>query len=217
MSPEKEISSIRGNSPWFARNAEERLAAGDAAEAARICTEGLVRYPWYATGMLILGRCYEALGRTADAVVEFRKGLRIHPDGGVLRDALVRMEKREREEFNVFAEQQIEMLHGTARTLTFEQYISGKSSEGESTVDFLRQQAARKEEEDNGARTVAEPTSTARIVTETLAEIYASQGEYREAIGAYMVLLERRPNESVRFRKRIEELEILAATEKPLE
>jgi tetratricopeptide (TPR) repeat protein len=166
--------------------------------------------------MLILGRCYEALGRTADAVVEFRKGLRIHPDAGVLRDALARMEKREREEFDVFAEQQVEMMQGTAGTLTFEQYISGKSSEGESTVDFLRQQAARKDE-DNEARAVAEPAPTARIVTETLAEIYASQGEYREAISAYTSLLERRPGESVRFRKRIEELEVLAATEKPLE
>jgi tetratricopeptide (TPR) repeat protein len=167
--------------------------------------------------MLILGRCYEALGRTADAVVEFRKGLRIHPDAGVLRDALARMEKREREEFDVFAEQQVEMMHGTAGTLTFEQYISGKSSEGESTVDFLRQQATRKEEEDSQAPPVAESLPAARIVTETLAEIYASQGEYREAISAYAVLLERRPGESVRFRKRIEELEVLAATEKPLE
>lgn len=217
MSPEQQISPIRGNSPWFARKAEERLAAGDASEAARICTEGLVQYPWYATGMLVLGRCYEALGRTADAVVEFRKGLRVHPDASVLRDALARMERREREEFDLFAEQQVETLHGTAGTLTFEQYISGKSSEGESTVDFLRQQAARKEEEDNQERAVAEPAPTGRIVTETLAEIYASQGEYREAISAYRVLLERRPDESERFRKRIEELEVLAATEEPLE
>jgi tetratricopeptide (TPR) repeat protein len=167
--------------------------------------------------MLILGRCYEDLGRTAEAVLEFRKGLAIHPDAEIFHEALSRAERREREEFEMFAEQQSQAAGKTVGTLTFEQYVGGKASEGESTVDFLRQQAARRGEDVDRERSLQEPAPPARIVTETLAEIYASQGEYQEAIGAFKLLIERRPNESGRFLERIQKLEILAAAEKPLE
>jgi len=207
---------ISGVSPWFARRAAERRAAGDVKEAARICTEGLQRHPWYATGMLILGGCYEELGRTAEAVLQFRKALAVHPEAGIFQEALRRAERREREEFEMFAEQQSQAAGNSVGTLTFEQYVGGKASEGESTVDFLRQQAARREEDVDQERSPQEAPPAVRIVTETLAEIYASQGEYREAIGAFKALIERRPDESGRFLERIHELEILAA-EKPLE
>ncbi len=56
-------------------------------------------------------------------------------------------------------------------------------------------------------------------MTVTLAEIYAAQGEYGEAMAAYRILMERQPGEAEGYRKRIRELERLAAaaTEKPLE
>jgi tetratricopeptide (TPR) repeat protein len=45
------------------------------------------------------------------------------------------------------------------------------------------------------------------IVTPTLAEIYAAQGAYREAIRTYTQLVDRRPGEKERFEQRIRELE----------
>jgi tetratricopeptide (TPR) repeat protein len=45
------------------------------------------------------------------------------------------------------------------------------------------------------------------IVTPTLAEIYAAQGAYREAIRTYTQLADRRPEERGRFEQRIRELE----------
>jgi tetratricopeptide (TPR) repeat protein len=45
------------------------------------------------------------------------------------------------------------------------------------------------------------------IVTPTLAEIYAAQGAYREAIRTYTQLVDRRPEEKDRFEQRIRELE----------
>jgi tetratricopeptide (TPR) repeat protein len=45
------------------------------------------------------------------------------------------------------------------------------------------------------------------IVTPTLAEIYAAQGAYREAIQTYAQLVDRRPGEKERFEQRIRELE----------
>ena len=51
-----------------------------------------------------------------------------------------------------------------------------------------------------------QPAAT-RIVTATLAEIYASQGEYQAAITAYRRLREQHPEEAGRFGRRIAELE----------
>jgi tetratricopeptide (TPR) repeat protein len=51
--------------------------------------------------------------------------------------------------------------------------------------------------------------SSGRFVTATLAEIYASQGEYHEAIEAYKKLAERRPGSAERYQKRLVELEEL--------
>jgi predicted Zn-dependent protease len=46
-----------------------------------------------------------------------------------------------------------------------------------------------------------------KIVTATLAEIYANQGEYQAAIAAYMRLREQHPEEAGRYDRRIAQLE----------
>jgi tetratricopeptide (TPR) repeat protein len=49
--------------------------------------------------------------------------------------------------------------------------------------------------------------SVEEIVTPTLAEIYAAQGAYQEAIRTYKLLMFRKPQERGRFEQRIRELE----------
>ena len=53
------------------------------------------------------------------------------------------------------------------------------------------------------------PPAQGRFVTATLAEIYASQGEYNEAIEAYRTLAAQRPGSAERYQKRLAELEEL--------
>ena len=208
-------------SPWFARRASERIEAGDTAEAARLCMEGIAEYPWYATGVYVLGRCYEELGRTAEAILEYRRAVALLPDAALVREALARAERREQGAFETFAVQQAAVLNRVARPVGFEEYIAGEAGPGEGSADFLRKQAeaARHEEVRPGSEKEASPPASARIVTVTLAEIYAAQGEYREALKAYRFLMERRPEDTEGFQKRIRELETLAAAaaEKPRE
>jgi len=54
-----------------------------------------------------------------------------------------------------------------------------------------------------------QPTTeiTGGIVTRTLAEIYASQGAYNEALQTYRLLLKQKPEQRVIIEKRIRELE----------
>lgn len=207
--------------PSFAREAETLLQGGDVLEAARLCAEGLVRYPWYATGNLMLGRCHEELGRHGEALVEYRRALVALPDSKVLREAVRRVELRQREAYRSFAEEQARMLGPVVNTRTFEQYV--REGDGENAAEFLLQKpkpSPAREPTLAVQEAGTEEDGSPEIVTVTLAEIYAAQGQFVEAIGAYRKLLERRPEEAERFRKRIRELEDLQAAadaEKPLQ
>lgn len=212
------------NTAWFARIGGELLERGDAAGGMRVCAAGIERYPWYATGHVVLGRCLESLGRTSEAVIAFRRALVVFPDATMIRRALKDAEKREQQEFGAYISKQ--RPETTSIGLTFEEYIRGTSVQEEGSAGFLQKQAlsARHEEETRPAAGASEPPEIPgipdepeKIVTVTLAEIYATQGEYREAIDAYRVLKTRRPAEAGRFDERIRELEELAEKEKPLE
>ena len=63
--------------------------------------------------------------------------------------------------------------------------------------------------EDKPQVDMAAPRSERNIVTVTLAEIYAKQGDYREAIEAYRKLIEQRPEDAGRHAVRLHELEKL--------
>jgi hypothetical protein len=162
------------------------------------------------------------MGRMGEAVMEYRRAVALVPDARVVHEALARAERKEREAFEAFAVQQLGALPCPAGSIGFEDYIAGGTGAAEGSADFLRKQAeaARHERErtSTGKESEGTPPSSTRIVTVTLAEIFAGQGEYGEAMQAYRLLIERRPEEAEKYQKRIRELESLAAAaEKPLE
>jgi tetratricopeptide (TPR) repeat protein len=205
-------------SPFFAREAARLLDRGELTEALRVCERGRERYPSYATASLIMGRCYEELRRIGEAVLEYRRALEILPDNPLIRTKVEQAEQRERVEFQVFAEQQIQTLKREKDSRTFEGYI--REGGMESAVEFLQKkpQAPPPEKPSDQASPpegVEENGHSAEIVTVTLAEIYAAQGQYGEAIAAYRKLMERRPEETAQFKRRIADLEDLAAASEP--
>jgi tetratricopeptide (TPR) repeat protein len=212
-------TSGAGPSPWFARLGQEALERGNPAEAVRLCASGVEHYPWYATGHFILGKALDALGRVAESVLALRRALAEAPDAEIIRQALRRAEERERSEFAAYVAGQKEGPE--SGTITFEEYIAGTVIPGEGSAGFLQNQALAARQE--GTQPLPLPVlpgkgEQQRIVTVTLAEIYASQGEYTEAVEAYRALKALRPAEAGRFDERIRELERLAGEQnKPLE
>jgi tetratricopeptide (TPR) repeat protein len=206
-------------SPWFARLGQEALERGNPAEAVRLCASGVEHYPWYATGHLILGKALDALGRVAESVLALRRALAEAPDAEIIRQALRRAEERERNEFAAYVAEQRE--DPETGTITFEEYIAGTVIPGEGSAGFLQKQAlaARQEgTQPNPLPVLPGKGEQQRIVTVTLAEIYASQEEYAEAVEAYRALKLLRPAEAGRFDERIRELERLSAEQhKPLQ
>jgi tetratricopeptide (TPR) repeat protein len=208
-------------SPWFARVASECLARGDAAKALALCTGGRREFPRYVTGQLVQARCYHALGRRAETILEYEQVLAVFPSNAVVRHLLDAAHVEEDLEFEAFAARRRPQLLRERDSVSLEEYEGAPGVPvKESGVDFLLKQlqevkkGARTggtEEEKIAPREVGE--GSGRIVTATLAEIYASQKEYREAIRAYRRLMEQRPAEAERFAQRVRELEDLEKAE----
>ena len=177
-------------SPVFVRLADDALRQGDPRRGAEICLEGLRHHPAYGTAHLVLARCYEALGRDVQALLEYRRALRSIPDNPSLLAAVDRLERR-RTNTAPPPEQLLPVVSAPAQEQAAVPAPAVRMPESAAPVD------------------TPAPSGATRIVTATLAEIYASQGEYSEAIAAYQRLLVLRPSDSARYRRRLEELEEL--------
>jgi tetratricopeptide (TPR) repeat protein len=129
------------------------------------------------------------------------------------------------ESFDMFSSRMRGELGGTENTLTLEEYLASSTgqttaTEGTSgdTIEDLAEklQSAKKitpvinltTRTTIPASETDTPASTG-FVTPTLAEIYAKQGWYDDAIKAYHTLIVTKPAEKERFEKRIAELEEL--------
>ena len=204
-------------SPWFARAAADLLESGNIKEALRICVEGTRVFPRYATGRLMLGRCYEALGSHMEAMLEYTRVLEVFPDNPLVRELVDRAEKAEEQGFDAFAAELQTRLQGRKDRLAFEEYVGTPGAGGgdqsmEQIIQQLEGAPRRIPVQDAPPapeRAHEVPASPARFVTATLAEIYASQGEYNEAIEAYRTLAAQRPGSAERYQKRLAELEEL--------
>jgi tetratricopeptide (TPR) repeat protein len=206
--------TAKPESPFFARVASAYLKQGKTMEAMELCARGVKAFPNYATGHLILGQCYNALGRTIEAMLEYRKALKALPDNPTLQKFMREIEQREKEAFAAFAEERTQRMGERKDSVSIEEYLSEETTEKESTVEFLlkRLQASKRAAPSTVPTAAGEERAAApsvSIVTPTLAEIYASQGEYDEAIDAYRKLLVQRPQETERYEKRIAQLEHL--------
>lgn len=204
--------------PWFARVAAGLLESGDVEAALRVCSVGTRAFPRYATGRLVLGRCYDALGRHVEAMLEYRQVIEVFPDNPVVGALVMDAEAREQEGFAQFADAQRARLHKAKDKLTFDEFLGPAPDPSRVTpVERIIQQleeAPRHIQPPGPGMPEAPPVAEnaepgGRFVTATLAEIYASQGAYDEAIEAYRKLALQRPGSAERYEKRQHELEEL--------
>ena len=82
--------SQRPRSTLFARMASEHLSAGHIEHAKELCLSGVERFPRYATGRLVLAKCFAAEEDFSAAVEELRSVVELVPDSIVVRDLLAR-------------------------------------------------------------------------------------------------------------------------------
>jgi tetratricopeptide (TPR) repeat protein len=177
--------------PRFAERAAGLLDRGDVPAALSVLLAGVKAYPAYATAHLLLRQCYERLGKPQDAAQQASMARRLLP--GLPGNPGTEGVTDAAENGIEFMLRQLPHVH-----LRPEQETAGPHGSPDERPD------AGKLYGEDDVPEVAVP-----IVSPTLAEIYARQGKYREAIEAYRRLAQQRPAEAGRYRERLEELEKL--------
>ena len=75
-------------SPLFARLADLYLSKNQSSEALKLCETGVQVYSSYATGYVVLGKCYLALNENSKAKLAFTQALHLSPFNQVARKLL---------------------------------------------------------------------------------------------------------------------------------
>lgn len=204
-------------SATFARAAAEYLREGETQRAIELCLAGTRAYPEYAMGYMVLGKCFEAYGRMPEALAAYRKALSKLPDNPTLIALVNNAEEHERKEFQRAVEAQEQRFEQPEEQSDQQPRAPEKEQpQEESLIDFLAKrlhvvQRIRPERASSPPPAPPEEQGTT-IVTRTMAEIFASQGAYADALKAYRALAALHPGEQ-KFDERIRELEQLAAAQ----
>jgi tetratricopeptide (TPR) repeat protein len=75
-------------SPLFARLADLYLSKNQSSEALKLCETGVQAYSSYATGFVVLGKCYLALNENSKAKLAFTQAMHLSPFNQVARKLL---------------------------------------------------------------------------------------------------------------------------------
>ena len=268
-------------SPLFARLADLYLSKNQSSEALKLCEAGVQAYSSYATGYVVLGKCYLALNENSKAKLAFTQAMHLSPFNQVARKLLSEIvsavdespesaggessaapaieepvqeiiqpeevpivestgensvaapviEKRGPEIIEPAAIQTAEptplmslddyvQFHSanlaTDKAISLDEYLGtvqpaivpAPVTELDTLASKLEnvERIVPQESEEDAYPKESVPSDSLAI-TPTLAEIYATQGEYGAAIQAYEILILSKPNESDRFEKRIKELQ----------
>ena len=207
--PVRTMSRAEHTAPRFAERAVEMLERGQVAAALSLCLGGTAQYPGYATGHWVLGRCYEMLGKPREAAGQFQRVDELLPGVEGVAEALRRVTGTGIDAGSApagGAESGIEFL---LRQLQSAKQRGNLSAAPLQPVENQSADAVAGSAGDRGEIGGADREERSSIVTATLAEIYAQQGEYGEAVAAYRRLIQQRPDEAGRYGERLAALERL--------
>jgi tetratricopeptide (TPR) repeat protein len=217
--------------------AEGYFLAGRFKEAEELCRAGLAKYPHYSTARIVLGKCLAETGRGDEGLESLRGVLRSYPDSGIVRQLIEEIEaKNSQTKPDVIAQVEVVVPEPVAGPVAAVE--SSPKVEIAPIVEvpivvepialpevpvLARLTPQRLERPSVAVEIVVEPPKVGssevvddgRIVSKTLAEIYAGQGAYEEAILTYKLLKGKRPAEAVEIEKRIAELKRETLSSKP--
>jgi tetratricopeptide (TPR) repeat protein len=156
-----------------------------------------------------------------EAMLEYQKAKRAVPDNPVVVELLRKVELREQDAFRAFAQEREQKLQERRNTIAFERYAGEDPDPGTGASDFVLERLRAAElppspappspgllrRERPAEHRPVQASAGPKIVTATLAEIYATQGEYQAAITAYGRLREQHPEDAARYSRRIAQLE----------
>ncbi|RPI15630.1 MAG: tetratricopeptide repeat protein [Ignavibacteriae bacterium] len=224
---------IRDNplTPEFVKLSNYYLVNGNINEAINLLQTGLTFYPNYTTAKLILAKCYLANRYFYDAKKIFEQILIEYPDMEIAKkfldiaNDLTKSEvSRKHDEdifpvldfkapvfndfdfnYNLFPSYEAADLINDKIDFNFDE--SNEYNEFKKiaeTPHFFKRENSKPTFEKKRLKNKFE----VKIITETLADIFAKQGNYFDAIEAYTYLLKTKPNRQEQIQSKISEVEI---------
>lgn len=224
---------IRENplTPEFVKLSNYYLVSGNINEAINLLQTGLNLYPNYTTAKLLLGKCYLANRYFYDAKKIFEQILIEHPDMEISRkfldiaNELTKSEVSRKHDddiipklefkapvfndydfnYNLFPSYETNDLINNKIDFNFEETNEFKEfMKVVETPHFFKRENAKPTFEKKRLKNKFE----VKIITETLADIFAKQGNYFDAIEAYTYLLKIKSDRKEQIQSKISEVEI---------
>jgi tetratricopeptide (TPR) repeat protein len=210
------IYEYNNKSPLFARVAENEIEKNNIDTAIKILTEGLINHPDFSVAYFLLGKAYSIQGNYGQALKSIKKGSELIHSPKTFDYYLREIDaiKKQRQLFNVSrwantsnenSMQNVQTQSNESNQIktseSIEETLNKLTAEIEGTSKVIKE--AKKKIEDNR---IKEYTNNDFIVSETLAKIYITQGEFKEAISVYKKLKIKNPDKEVYFDSKIVEL-----------
>jgi len=191
-------------SPLFARLALEYLSAGKTSEAIELCLRGLELYPSYPAAHLVLAKCYAQLSSYALALSSLestKSQVSFFPLYDTLHDEWTSGLGTGPEKKTSALSAPAPLVPEITPPVTAESHPPPAPA-----VPRDAQPELSNEELQQIQRPPGSDSDEWRIVSKTLAEIFATQEEYDEAIITYRLLIQEQPEQKETFQARIDEL-----------
>ncbi len=210
------IYEYNNKSPLFARVAENEIEKNNIDSAIKILTEGLNNYPDFSVAYFLLSKAHTIKGNYGQALKFVKMGSELIHSSKTFDYYLREIDaiKKQRQLFNVsrwadtanekfsnINPSPVNKSENEKSTESIEQTLNKLTSEIEGATQAVRD-AKRKLEE-------TKPKNFSNndfIVSETLAKIYITQGEFKEAISVYKKLKLKNPEKVIYFDSKIAEL-----------
>jgi tetratricopeptide (TPR) repeat protein len=216
------IYEYNNKSPLFARVAENEIEKNNIDEAIKILTEGLINHPDFSVAYFLLSKAHTIKGNYGQALKFVKKGSELIHSPKTFDYYLREIDaiKKQRQLFNVsrWADSANDNFSNLNPTHTNKPESNGPAESIEDTlnrltteIDGATKSIKEAKKKINDTR-IKEYSNSDFIVSETLAKIYITQGEFKEAISVYKKLKLKNPEKENYFNTKIDELKTMLSS-----
>ena len=191
------IYEYNKQSPLFVRVANGELEKNNIEKAVEILNDGLSLYPAYPVAHILLGKALMLLGKYKESLNAFRKGSELVSSHKVYEFYLQEVENLKKQRILFESSRKPGFLNEGWEEIPTDKKISLENEI--SSFDAMTERKTGPSASGTGGDT---------IISETLAGIYITQGEYREALSVFERLLNKNPQKRDYYLQRISELKV---------
>lgn len=189
----KLVYEFNNDSPLFARVAEAELNDGKADNALQILTDGLKSYPGYLSAHIVYVEALAKKGEYTKVIDKLEELRSTFNDDEVINYYLEKIEEEKAEN---------QELEDNIRNVD-----KPIEDDLENLAETISKAKIPRAGEGNVNNEIENVTPTGGLfISETLAEIYLSQSNLKEALEIYEKLLESNPNKAEHYKQKIDEI-----------